>query len=72
MNDWSAFAEVWQRDWATDVETEVVLIVPRTWYVLRVTAKSVRVEFLVPDEIIDLAVIIIPTTLLREVNNATR
>ena len=70
MNHRSAFAEVRKCDWSTDVETEVILIVPRALDSLGVAAKCIRVEFLVADQIVDLAVIIIPTTLLREVNDA--
>ena len=66
----STFAEVWHCDWTADVETEVVLIVTRTWDIEGVIAKGVRVQFLVADEVIDLTVIFIPTALLREVDDA--
>ena len=72
MNERSTFAEVWKCDWTTDVETEVVLIVTRAIESLGVTAKGVGVEYLVADKVIDLAVIFVSTTLLREVNDAAR
>ena len=69
VNVRSTFAEVWQCNWTTDVESKIVLIVACTLDPLRVAAKCVCIQFLVSDEVVDLTVIIIPTTLLREVND---